>query len=90
VRSSNITPDPNTGIGKWTEEYFVQRFRTYADSAYIPQTVKPGEFNTIMPWTMYGTMTQEDLAAIFAYLKTMKPIENTVIKFQPANLQASN
>jgi hypothetical protein len=37
-----------------------------------------------MPWTMYARMTEEDLAAIYVYLQTVKPIENTVNKFTSA------
>lgn len=84
VRSSNITPDKETGIGSWTREQFVARFKAYADSAYVVPSVKPGEFNSIMPWTMYAHMTEEDLSAIFTYLQTVKPIANTVAKFTPA------
>ncbi len=81
VRSANITPDKETGIGSWTEESFVQRFKVYSDSAYKPIEVKKGEFNSIMPWTMFATMKTEDLKAIYAYLKTVKPIKNQVTKF---------
>ncbi|MEQ8362108.1 MAG: c-type cytochrome [Cyclobacteriaceae bacterium] len=84
LRSSNITPH-ETGIGSWTEEMFVVRFKMYADSAYVLPSVSPGEFNTIMPWTMYGQMKREDLAAIYAYLRTVKPLDNTVEKYTPAN-----
>lgn len=84
VRSSNITPDKETGIGGWTEEMFVARFKAYADSIYKPEPFKPGEFNTIMPWTMYSGMNKQDLSAIYAYLKTVKPIKNAVSKFTPA------
>jgi mono/diheme cytochrome c family protein len=83
VRSSNLTQDQKTGIGNWTESQFIARFKMYADSAYVLPDVKPGEFNTIMPWTMYSRMKQHDLAAIFTYLKTVAPIENTVVKFSP-------
>ncbi len=82
VRSSNITPH-QTGIGNWDEKMFVQRFKAYSDSTYTPTTVGPGEFNSIMPWTMYAGMTDDDLKAIFAYLKTVQPIENTVERFTP-------
>jgi hypothetical protein len=82
--SSNISQDNETGIGKWTEEMFVQRFKMYADSTYTPETVQPGEFNTIMPWTMYAGMDRDDLAAIYAYLKTTPAIKNAVTKFRPA------
>lgn len=81
VRSSNISPDNETGIGAWTEELFVQKFKMYADSSYIPDTIMPGDFNTWMPWTMYAGMENDDLAAIFAYLKSMPPIKNKVVKF---------
>lgn len=81
TRSSNITPDPTTGIGKWTEQMFVNRFKYYADSTYVPYKINKDEFNTVMPWTMYGTMKKSDLKAIYAYLKTVKPIKNEVIKF---------
>lgn len=85
LRSSNISPDPETGIGKWTEEAFVARFKAYADSSYVTPDVAPGEFNTIMPWTMYAGMTEQDLKSIYAYLKTVKPVTNAVTKFTPAN-----
>ncbi|HAN78891.1 MAG TPA: cytochrome C [Bacteroidales bacterium] len=81
VVSSNITPDKETGIGNWTEQDFVNKFKLYADSTYVPQQVKAGEFNTVMPWTMYGTMKEEDLKAIYTYLRTVKPINNKVVKF---------
>jgi cytochrome c553 len=83
VRSANITPDGETGIGKWTEELFIQKFRVYADSNYVSERVKAGEFNSWMPWTMYAQMDRDDLAAIFHYLKTVKPISNKVTKFTP-------
>jgi mono/diheme cytochrome c family protein len=84
LRSANITPH-ETGIGSWTEEMFLVRFKMYADSAYVLPSVAPGEFNTIMPWTMYGQMKREDLAAIYAYLRTVKPLENKVEKYTMAN-----
>ena len=82
VRSMNITSD-KTGIGSWTEEMFVQRFKQYADSTYVVPKVNPGEFNTIMPWVMYAQMNEDDLKAIYAYLKTTNPIENIVERFTP-------
>ena len=83
VRSANITPDTDTGIGKWTEAAFVQRFKIFADSSYAPTPVVEGEFNSIMPWTMYARMDRKDLAAIFTYLKSVNPIANEVEKFTP-------
>jgi hypothetical protein len=40
-----------------------------------------GEFQTVMPWTMYTGMTAQDLEAIYDYLKTLKPVENVVVRF---------
>jgi len=84
LRSSNITPHPKTGIGSWTEDMFIKRFKAYADSGYQPPAVAPGEFNTIMPWTMYAHMTNEDLSAIHAYLSSVASIDKAVTKFNPA------
>ncbi len=86
VRSANITPDNETGIGKWKEEDFLKRFRAYADSSYVSAEIKKGDFNSFMPWMMYGHMKEGDLKAIYAYLKTIKPVNNTVVKFSPENM----
>jgi mono/diheme cytochrome c family protein len=83
VTSSNITPDMETGIGGWTEEAFVNRFKAYADSSYKPQTIAKNSFNSIMPWTMYSTMTRSDLAAIYTYLHSLPAKKNSVVKFEP-------
>lgn len=82
VRSSNITPDENTGIGAWDEETFVARFKAYQDSLFTPYDVEEG-FNTIMPWTVYTDMDTFDLQAIFAYLKTLDPIKKENEIFTP-------
>jgi mono/diheme cytochrome c family protein len=81
VRSANLTPHKTSGIGNWTEEEFLQRFRKYSDSTYVAYEVKPGEFNTMMPWNFYSHMKDEDLKAIFAYLQSLPPIDNVVEKF---------
>ena len=39
------------------------------------------DYNTIMPWMMYSTMTESDLSSIYQYLRTVKPIQNEVIKW---------
>ncbi len=81
--SANITPHA-TGIGHWTQEQFVRRFKQYADSSYTNPTVAPGEFQTVMPWTMYAGMTEQDLAAMYQYLKTVAPVDNAGPRFVPA------
>jgi mono/diheme cytochrome c family protein len=84
LHSANITPDKLTGIGKWTKEEFINRFKFYADSAYTPEIVKSGSFQTLMPWIMYAGMTTEDLSAMYEYIHSLKPVENEVIKFTPS------
>ncbi|UJH91155.1 cytochrome c [Antarcticibacterium sp. 1MA-6-2] len=84
LRSANITPH-ETGIGTWTKELFVARFKAYSDSSYIPNKVKPGEFQTVTPWMFYGEMTEEDLGAIYEYLQNLKPVNQVVSVFEPAN-----
>lgn len=81
VRSMNITLH-STGIAYMNQEQFIRRFTVYKDSAYQPVKVQPEkDFNTPMPWTMYAHMKESDLAAIYAFLKTVKPIDNKVEKF---------
>ncbi|MEN2282449.1 c-type cytochrome [Algoriphagus sp. SE2] len=84
TRSSNITPDL-TGIESWDETRFVRQFKQYQDSGYVLPKIQPGEFNSIMPWTMYSGMEEEDLKAIFAYLRTIRPYSKEVVKFTPAS-----
>ncbi len=84
VRAPNLTPH-QTGIKHFTEESFVQRFKMYADSGFVLPKVKPGEFQTLMPWYMYSEMTEEDLKAIYAYLQTLEPYDNMVVRYTPAS-----
>lgn len=80
VNSANITPDKGTGIGGWTAEQFVARFKAYTNPANTP-VMASGDVNTIMPWTMLAGMDTSDLRSIYAYLQTLKPIKNEVVHF---------
>ena len=82
VVSANITPDKETGIGNWTKEAFIQLFRSHADSVSLNTTLAEGANNTVMPWTMYAGMTDQDLGAIYDYLQSIAPITNKVEKFK--------
>lgn len=83
VRSANITADKVTGIGLWTKAQFVNRFKTYADSSRKKVDVRPAEYQSIMPWYRYAGMKAGDLEAIYAYIRTIKPVKNKVSKFTP-------
>jgi hypothetical protein len=80
IVSTNITFDKKTGIGEWDKDKFIYLFKSYDLTTYVPVIVEKGDFNTIMPWTMYSKMDISDLVAIFYYLKSLPPIENNTIK----------
>ena len=82
LRSANLTPDKQTGLGNWTEQQFVTRFKMYSDSTYMSYKVEPGQFQTLMPWMAYTNMEEHDLKAIFAYLQSLPPVNNHVVRFE--------
>jgi mono/diheme cytochrome c family protein len=77
VQSANITPDKATGIGNWTEEQFVTKFKSFDPALHQPKPVAAGEMKTPMPWTMFAGMDTTDLKAIYRYLRTVKPVNHT-------------
>jgi mono/diheme cytochrome c family protein len=70
--ASNLTPDPKTGIGNWTEDIFILTMRTGKHKGMGRNILPP------MPWEDFSTLTEDDLKAIFAYLRTLKPVVNPV------------
>jgi mono/diheme cytochrome c family protein len=83
LSSPNITPDKETGIGNWTREAFVQRFKAFDPLVNEPQPIGKGAMQSIMPWTMYAGMDSSDLEAMYAYLTTLEPVKNAVVKYRP-------
>jgi hypothetical protein len=69
VASANLTPDPS-GIPYYDDTLFLQALRT----GYV----RARPLNQIMPWSQYGGMTDDDLKAIFAFLKSVKPVHHVV------------
>ncbi len=72
--AGNLTPDNATGIGGWTEEQF---------KIALTQGKFKGQTNgrmllPPMPWVNYTKMPNEDVKAIFTYLKNIKPVSNRV------------
>jgi mono/diheme cytochrome c family protein len=74
--SANLTPD-KTGLGEWQAETFIQAMRT-GKHAGVGRPILPP-----MPWFNYAQMTDEDLRAVFAYLRSLPPIANKVPDPQP-------
>ncbi len=73
--SPNLTPD-STGLGTWTEEMFVGALKTGKQRGVGRPIMPP------MPWQGYAALSEEDLKAIYAYLKTIPPIKNQVPAYQ--------
>ena len=80
VRAANITPDADTGIGTWSEQQFLDKFRAFVGAPIRSLTPAEQRENTVMPWLQYSGMTTEDLGAIYSYLRTRKPVVNRVEK----------
>jgi mono/diheme cytochrome c family protein len=74
VASANVTPDAS-GIPYYDQAMFTQAIRT----GYV----KARPLNPIMPSHAFRGMTDEDIAAIFAYLKTFKPVRHHVDNTEP-------
>jgi cytochrome c553 len=68
----NLTPDPETGLGSWTEEMFIQTMKTGRHEGK-GRPIKPP-----MPWFVVGALTDEDIKSLFAYLQSLKPVRNRV------------
>ena len=70
--TANLTPDQNTGLGIWTEDMFIRAIREGKHMGTSRPILPP------MPWPVYRNFTDEDLKAIFAYLKSIPPVTNRV------------
>lgn len=70
--AANLTPDPETGLGKWTVETFIQAIRTQRHEGKGRPILPP------MPAPVYAQLTDEDLSAVFAYLQSLAPFKNRV------------
>jgi hypothetical protein len=84
--SANLTPDDNTGIGIWSEEIFIKTLRTGRHWGTSRPILPP------MPWQNFSQMTDADLKAVFASLRTIEPVTNHVPTplEPPAPLRTSN
>ena len=81
VRSANITSDADTGIGQWSEEQFINKFKGFEAGDDRVLTDEEQRQNTAMPWKAYSGMTRDDLGAIYRYLRSVKPVINRVDKW---------
>jgi mono/diheme cytochrome c family protein len=76
--TANLTPDPETGLGKWTLRNFKDTIRTGRHMGRGRPILPP------MPIPMYKHMTDDDLEAVFSYLQTIPAVRNQVPEPLPA------
>ena len=72
--AANLTPDTETGIGKWNEDTFIEIMRS-GQHVSLTRNINPP-----MPWEDYAKLSDEDLKSIFAYLSSLPPVHNAVPK----------
>lgn len=70
---SNITSDVETGIGGWSESQFIQTIRTGVNPSGV-------SLHPFMPWHEMSRMSDDDLRAIYRYLRTTTPVRNQVTR----------
>jgi hypothetical protein len=70
--TANLTPDPETGLGKWTADEFIGALRSGRHQGRGRQILPP------MPYPMIRNLTDSDLQAVFAYLQSIPAISNRV------------
>ena len=80
--AANLTPDNATGIGTVSEEMFIKSLREGKLKGVGRPLLPP------MPWQTIGQMTDQDLKAMYAYLKSIKPIHNEVPQPTPPDKMA--
>jgi hypothetical protein len=73
VYTANLTPDDQTGLGKWTESMFIAALRKGTHMGGDGRVILPP-----MPWPLVRQMTDEDLKSIFAYLRSIPAVHNEV------------
>ena len=70
--TANLTPDPDSGLGKWTEEMFIATMRTGRHEGKGRPVLPP------MPVQIIAALPDEDIRALFAYLQSLPPVKNRV------------
>ncbi len=78
VVSANISQDEPSGIGRWSEKQFIEKFTQYRDYAVKGSPKVGNEDFTVMAWVNFSQLKDEDLSTIYAYLKTQPAIYNAV------------
>ena len=80
--STNLTPHA-TGLGPWSRDDFIGRFKRSTPEVMQAQQIQPGGFSSLMPWGAYSGMTEEDLGALYDALRRRRPIESLSPRWTP-------
>jgi hypothetical protein len=75
--TANLTPDAETGLGKWTLQDFISTLRTGRHKGRGREILQP------MPYPMYQHFTDQDMDAVFSYLQSIPAVKNRVPKPRP-------
>jgi hypothetical protein len=70
--AANLTPDQETGLGKWTEDMFIATMKTGRHQGKGRPVLPP------MPVTVVASLNDQDIRALFAYLQSLTPVKNRV------------
>ena len=70
--TANLTPDPETGLGKWTEDMFITAMKTGRHEGKGRPILPP------MPYFVVAELNDEDIKSLFAYLQSLPPVKNRV------------
>ena len=83
VYPPNLTPDPETGLGAWSDDEMIEAIR-YGINRHGREQL------SVMPWPAYTRLTDEDAESIVAYLRGLKPIRNQVPDNVPPGVRAKS
>jgi mono/diheme cytochrome c family protein len=78
VVSANITPDQQSGIGRWKDQDFIDKFHQYREYTEKGSPASSPENFTLMPWLSLSRLEADDLTAIYGYLRTQKAVYHAV------------
>jgi mono/diheme cytochrome c family protein len=84
--AANLTPDRDTGLGQWSEDQFIRAMRTGKHQG------GPGTRDILppMPSSNYAVMTDADLKAVFAFLRSIPAVANAVLSPEPPPAMPGN
>lgn len=81
VYPPNLTPDPDTGLGRWSADDMIKAIR-------LGQRPDGRQLIPVMPYPSYATLTDADAAALVAYLRSLPPVRHAVPAFTPGDKPA--